>query len=76
MDVMLPTSKLSKAQRRDTDLLFTAGSRESFEAVIASAQRRQPTKSEKEKVAVQPARPQRPSYESVGKVISIRDIVS
>ena len=44
MDVMLPTSKLPKAQRRDTELLVAAGSRESVEAAIASVQRRQPKK--------------------------------
>ena len=66
MDVMLPTSELLKAQRRDTDCLVAAGLQDSVEAAIASAQQRQPTNSEKKKVAVQPARPRRPSYESVG----------
>ena len=44
MEMMLPTSELPKVQRRDTDCLVAAGSRESFEAAIASAQRWQPTK--------------------------------
>ena len=42
MDMMLPNSELSKAQWQDTDRLVDAGSRESVEAAIASAQRRQP----------------------------------
>ena len=43
MNMMLPTSELPKSQRRDTDRLVAAGSRESVEAAIASAQQRQPT---------------------------------
>ena len=43
MDVILPTSELHKAQLWDTDRLVAAGSRESVEAAIASAQQRQPT---------------------------------
>ena len=38
MDVMLCTSKLSKAQRRDADRLVAAGSRVYFKAAIVSAQ--------------------------------------
>ena len=43
MNMMLPTSELPKAQRSGTDRLVAAGSRESVEAAIASAQQRQPT---------------------------------
>ena len=57
MDVILPTSELLKAQQRDTDRLVTAGSGESVEYAITSAQQQQPKNSEKEKVAVRPARP-------------------
>ena len=66
MYAMLPTSKPSKAQRRDTDRLVDAGSQESVEAAIASAQWRQPTNLENEKVPVRPARPRRILYGSVG----------
>ena len=59
MDVMLPISDLSKAQRRDNDRLVAARSRESVEATIMGAQRRQPTN-------LETARPRRPSYKSVG----------
>ena len=41
---MLPTSELPNAQRLNTDRLVAAGSRESVEAAITSAQQRQPTK--------------------------------
>ena len=44
MDMMLLTSELPKAQQQDTDRLVAAGSRESVEAAIESAQRRQPMK--------------------------------
>ena len=44
MDVILPTSKLLKAQRQYTDRLVAAGSRESVEAAIVSTQQRQSTK--------------------------------
>ena len=66
MDVMLPTSELSKAQRQDTDRLVASGSQESVKAAIASAQRWQPTNSEYEKVAVRPASPQWPLYDNIG----------
>ena len=66
MNVILPNSELLKAQRQDIDRLVTAGSQESVKSAIASTQQQQPTNSENEKVAVRPARPQRPSYESVG----------
>ena len=42
--MQLPTSELLKVQWQDTDRLVAAGSRESVEAAIASAQQRQPTK--------------------------------
>ena len=51
MDVMLPTSELLKAQRRDTDRLIAAGSRDSVKAAIASAQQQKPTNPENEKEA-------------------------
>ena len=66
MDVMIPTSKLLKAQRQDDNHLVAAGSQEFIKAAITSAQLRQPTNLENKMVAVRPARPQRPSYESVG----------
>ena len=68
MDVMLPTNKMSKSQRQDTDRPVAAGSRESVKSAIASAQRRQLTNSENKKVAMWLTRPRRPSYESVGIV--------
>ena len=49
MDVMLPTSDLLKVQRRDTDRLVAAETREYAEAAIVSTQRRQPTNLEKKR---------------------------
>ena len=66
MNVILPNSELLKVQRQDIDRLVAAGSQESVKSAIASTQQQQPTNSENEKVAVRPARLQRPSYESVG----------
>ena len=66
MDVMLPTIEILKDKRWEIDRLVAAETREYVEVAIVSTQRLQPTNLENKKVTVQPARPWRPLYKSVG----------